>query len=119
MLLSETEIRRSLELAKEAFPRFRAWQFNNEVSEFHSGFAVWGELVLDKDTMSPRRFFVTFDVYKSGWKGHLSIGKNNYMWSSADFGDACLLDTDSCATLELAISALKHQTAQLFELIAH
>ena len=37
-----------------------------------------------------------------------------YFWSRADFGHAYLVDTDSCATLEDAISKLKKQMAELF-----
>ncbi|MEM1169395.1 MAG: hypothetical protein AAGJ08_10070 [Cyanobacteria bacterium P01_H01_bin.35] len=37
------------------------------------------------------------------------------MWSSADFGDAHLLDTDDCDSLEDAITALKVEMKQLFQ----
>ncbi|MBV8523748.1 MAG: hypothetical protein JOY71_16770, partial [Acetobacteraceae bacterium] len=62
----------------------------------------------------PRIFFVTFDAYEASWAGHLSIGKPCYFWSSADCGDANLLDTRPCATLEDAITSLKRQMADLF-----
>src|SRR5260221_990563 len=99
MLLDETEVKRSLKLAKAAFPHFAHWKYNNQVNESYTGFAHWGEFVLDADDTMPRRFFVTFDTYEDQWKGHLSIGQHNYFWSSADFGDASLLDTNPCATL--------------------
>lgn len=114
MLLEEGEIRRSLELAKAAFPRFGEWDYNNEVNESYPGFALWGEFVPDPDDSSPRHFFVTFDIYAKKWKGTLSIGQHSYFWSSADFGDAVLLDAEPCATLEMAIATLKMQIGNLF-----
>jgi len=36
-----------------------------------------------------------------------------YWWTSADVGDAHLLDTEACATLEDAIVALKAEMARL------
>ena len=118
MLLDEVEVRRSLEQAKAAFPRFANWKHNNEVNESYSGFALWGEFILDPDYMMRRRFFVTFDTYKDQWKGHLSIGQHNYFWSSADFGDASLLDTAPCATLGEGITTLKMQMADLFKALS-
>ena len=115
MLLDEIEIRRSLEQAKAAFPRFANWKYNNEANESYSGFALWGEFIVDPDDSMPRRFFVTFDTYRNQWRGHLSIGQHTYFWSSADFGDASLLDTVPCATLGVAMETLKMQIADLFK----
>jgi hypothetical protein len=115
VLLDEPEICRLLELVKAAFPRFGVWKYNNEVNAEYSGFALWGEFVSDPTDTMPRRFFVTFDNYRAKWKGHLTIGKHTFFWSSADFGDACLVDTIPCATLEDAIRMLKVQSADLFK----
>jgi hypothetical protein len=115
MLLKPAEIRRSLEHVKTAFPRFSKWEHANEEDEEHLGFAVWGEFVPDMNEDLPRRFFVTLDTYKADWKGHLTIGQHCYFWTSADFGDAQLLDTEPCESLEDAIAALKRQIADLFE----
>lgn len=114
MILDKPEIRRSLEVVKAAFPRFADWKYNNEANESYSGFALWGEFVADRGETMPRRFFVTFDTYKQKWRGHLSIGQHNYFWSSADFGDANLLGTNECATLEEAIAALRAGIADFF-----
>jgi hypothetical protein len=63
----------------------------------------------------PRLFFVTFDTHETSWSGHLTIGQHCFFWSSADVGDAHLLDTDPCSTLEDAITALKRQIVDLFD----
>ena len=47
------------------------------------------------------------------WSGHLTIGQHFYFWTSADAGDAHLLDTEECATLEDAIVALTAEIARL------
>jgi hypothetical protein len=62
----------------------------------------------------PRYFFITFDTYEETWHGHLTIGQPCYLWSSADVGDAHLLDTESCKTIEDAIEALKAEIVNLF-----
>src|SRR5271166_1549297 len=103
MLLTETEVQRCLALVKLAFPRFGAWEFMNERNHDYVGFSVWGRCEVRSGTMHSPSFFVTFDSYKSTWKGHRSVGKHCYYWSSADVGDAYLLDTEPCATLEHAI----------------
>ena len=41
------------------------------------------------------------------------FGSTDYFWTSADVGDAHLLDTEECATLEEAIVALKAEIARL------
>ena len=117
MLLTKAKVRRSLKVVKAAFPRFGDWEFINEIDESHPGFALWGVFVssADDDDFMPRRFFVTFDIYGTSWRGYLSIGQHSYFWSSADFGDAVLLDTESCATLEDAITMLKSRMVDLFE----
>jgi hypothetical protein len=114
MILNEHQIRQSLDTAKAAFPRFGNWQYNNEENPDYCGFALWGELVQDETESMPRHFFLTFDTYKKKWRGHLTIGQHQYFWSSADFGDANLLGTDECATLEEAIAALRAEIADFF-----
>jgi hypothetical protein len=107
MLLTEAEIQRCLALVKAAFPRFAPWEFVNARNDHYAGVCVWGCCQVGPETMRSPRFFVTFDSCKGKWKGHLSVGKHCYYWSSADVGDAHLLDTELCPTLEQAISALK------------
>jgi hypothetical protein len=63
----------------------------------------------------PRSFFITFDTFETTWSGHLTIGQHCFFWSSADVGDAHLLDTGPCATLEEALATLKHQIVELFD----
>jgi hypothetical protein len=114
VLLTDPEIRRSLERVKAAFPGFAQWDYNNEINESYPGFSLWGEFVPDPKEPMPRSFFITFDTHVATWSGHLSIGKHRYFWSSADCGDAYLVDAGPCATLEDAITSLKQQMADLF-----
>ena len=118
MLLSKAEIRESIACVKAAFPRFTKWKHHNEIDDSYPGFALWGEYVPDPKDDMPRYFFITFDVYEKMWSGHLTIGQHSYFWSSADFGDAHLVDSDPCATLEEAITSLKNQMATLFIALA-
>jgi hypothetical protein len=115
VLLNAAEIRRSVQRVKTAFRRFVNWEYINEVDDSHMGFSVWGEFVADPIEPMPRRFFITFGTYQATWTGHLTIGQHCFFWSSADVGDAHLLATDPCATLADAITALKHQIAELFD----
>lgn len=65
--------------------------------------------------LMPRRFFITFDKnYENKWQGCLTIGQHSYLWSSADVGDAHLLDTELCETLEEAIVVLKAKMLELW-----
>ncbi len=114
MVLTELEIRSSLTQAKAAFPHFSNWEYDNEVKDPYSEFSLWGEFVADPDDSLPRSFFVTFDTHQLTWRGHLTIGKHCYLWSDADFGDAHLVDTDPCATLQDAIASLKRRMTDLF-----
>ncbi len=114
MILTPPEIRGSLERARAAFPRFSGWDHHNAIDESYPGFSLWGEYIPKPDEPMPQSFFVTFDTGETSWAGHLSIGKPCYFWSSADCGDANLLDTGPCATLEDAIASLKRQMADLF-----
>ncbi len=114
MLLTETQIRQSLERVGNSFPRFGDWEYNNEINASYSGFAVWGHFILDPNDSMPKRYFVTFDTCGDDWRGYLTIGQPCYMWSSADCGDAFLLDTDSCPTLDDAIKGLKAKIEDMF-----
>ncbi len=114
MVLTESEIRSSLEQARVAFPRFSNWDHKHEVDESYSGFALWGEFVPERNQSMPQSFFVTFDTYQMTWTGHLTVGKHYYFWSDADCGDAHLVDAGSCATLEEAMTSLKRRITDLF-----
>jgi hypothetical protein len=63
----------------------------------------------------PRRFFITLDTYEQQWSGHLTIGQPTYLWSSADMGDAHLVDSDPCDSIEGAIASLKVELKKLFD----
>lgn len=64
----------------------------------------------------PRRFFITLDTdHEDKWQGCLTIGLHSYLWSSADMGDAHLVNTETCETLEKAITALKAKILELFQ----
>ena len=76
MFLNETELKRSQELVKAAFPRFSHWQFANNADEYHSGFSIWGEYTVEHDDTESTTFFATFDAYGESWNGHLSVGKH-------------------------------------------
>jgi len=112
MLLSEAEVQRCLTLVERAFPRFNQWEFVNEPDESYSGFCVWGRYQANPDSSSPG-FFVTFCSSRNRWTGHLTVGKHCYYWSSADVGDAHLLGTDACSTIEESIVALKRSIQDL------
>jgi len=113
MLLTEAEIQRCRALVAAAFPGFAHWGFINERNDSYSGFCIWARYTAKPKTSPSPSFFVTFDTYKENWKGHLTVGKHCYFWSSADVGDAHLLDTEPCATLEEAITELKRRIGGL------
>ena len=111
MILKEEEIPKVLNKVKIAFPNFTNWEYNNKIDEYqmYFGFSLWGEYVSNS-----KHFYVTFNIFDKTWSGTLSIGKPDYYWSSADFGDACLVNTREYKTLEKAISMLKKRIADLF-----
>src|SRR5262245_16334875 len=113
MILPESELQRCRALVASAFPRFGSWEFVNAPHRDYVGFTIWGRYRSGSERQAPV-FFVTFDRPKEQWVGHLTVGKHSYFWSSADFGDASLLYTDRCATLEEAIAALKRRIAAVF-----
>jgi hypothetical protein len=115
MLLTESEIQQVMEQVKTAFPNFTDWEYNNEKNAEYFGFSVWGELVINPEEIMPRRFFITLDKnHENKWQGCLTIGQHSYLWSSADVGDAHLLDTEPSETLEEAIVALKAKMLELW-----
>lgn len=114
VILTAPEIQESLLQAAAAFPRCSRWDYNNEINDAYAGFSLWGEFSPEAEEPGPRRFFVTFDPHGSTWRGHLSIGKPCYYWSSADLGDAHLAGTNDCETQEGAISSLRREMVDLF-----
>jgi hypothetical protein len=114
VILSPSEIQRSLGQAQAAFPHFSHWKHHNKVDESYSGFALWGEFVHDPEGPAPSSFFITFDTHGTTWTGHLTIGQHCYFWTSTDCDDAFLVDSCACTTLEDAIASLKRRIADLF-----
>ncbi|NDJ25708.1 hypothetical protein GS682_29770 [Nostoc sp. B(2019)] len=115
MILTESEIQQVLEQVKAAFPNLTDWEYNNEKNAEYFGFSIWGQFVINPEELMPRRFFITLDTYEDKWQGCLTIGQHSYLWSSADVGDAHLVDTERCETLEEAIAALKAKITELFQ----
>ncbi|MBN3992619.1 MAG: hypothetical protein HWQ36_19420 [Nostoc sp. NMS2] len=117
MILTESEIKQVLEQVQAAFPNLTNWEYNNEKNDEYFGFSVWGEFVINtEELIMPRRFFITLDTnHEDKWQGCLTIGQPSYLWSSADVGDAHLVDTEPSDTLEEAISALQAKISELFQ----
>jgi hypothetical protein len=115
MFLADYEIQHALARVQAAFPSFTQWAYINASDDERSldGFALWGQWVLHPEELMPRHFYITFATHAEHWSGHLTIGQQYYLWTSADVGDAHLLDTAECATLEEAIVALKAEMARL------
>ncbi|WP_225225982.1 hypothetical protein [Komarekiella delphini-convector] len=90
-----------------------SWRSLDEKNEEYFGFSIWGQLVINPEELMPQRFFITLDTYEDKWQGCLTIGQHSYLWSSADAGDAHLVDTEPSETLEEAISALKAKIVDL------
>lgn len=102
-----------MQQATAAFPHLTNWQYTNEKDGESFGFTLWGEYVLQVQELLSRHFYITFATYEDTWSGHLTIGQHYYLWSSADMGDAHLLDTDACNTLAEAIAALQEAITSL------
>jgi hypothetical protein len=116
VLLTEPEIQQVLEQVQAAFPNLTEWEYNNEKNGEYFGFSVWGHFVNNPEELMPRRFFITLDTnHEDKWEGCLTIGQHSYLWSSADVGDAHLVNTEPCETLQEAIAALKAKIAELFQ----
>ncbi len=115
MFLTNNELQQAIETVKTAFPYFSDWQYINEPDSDYLGFTMWGKFVINSDEIMSRIFFITFNKYQEKWSGTLTIGQHNYFWSSADFGDAHLLNTtDNYDLLEDAIAALKTEILKFF-----
>jgi hypothetical protein len=112
-MLTELEIKKNSEQVKVAFPHLTNWEYNNEKNQEYFGFSIWGQFTVNPDSLMPSSFYVTFDIYEDRWRGYLTIGLPSYLWSSADVGDAHLLDTERCESLGEAIAALKIKIAEL------
>ncbi|TLY38788.1 MAG: hypothetical protein E6K60_00005 [Nitrospirae bacterium] len=80
--------------------------------------ALWGQWVLHPEEPMARHFYITFATHAAHWSGHLTIGQHYYWWTSADVGDAHLLDTEEYATLEEAIVALQAEMARLCHVLS-
>jgi hypothetical protein len=115
MILTEPEIKQVIEKAKIAFPNFTDWEYNNEKNSEYFGFALWGEFVPDPEVLLSRRFYITLETYEEKWRGNLTIGQHSYLWSSADMGDAHLLCTDDCESVDEVILQLKSEMLKLFQ----
>lgn len=115
MLLTEAEIQQVLEQVKIAFPHFTNWEYKNEKNQQYFGFSVWGKFVVNPEEIMPRTFFITLDQnHEDKWQGCLTIGQHSYLWFSADAGDAHLVNTAPCESLEQAIVELKAKMVELF-----
>lgn len=70
----------------------------------------------NRRTNNATAVFITLDTnHEDKWQGCLTIGLHSYLWSSADVGDAHLVNTDPCETLEQAVAALKTKISDLFQ----
>ena len=124
MLLTELEIQQVLEQVQAAFPNLTDWEYNIEKNDEYFGFSVWGQLIVNpEELIMPRRFFITLDTYEDKWQGCLTIGQPSYLWSSADAGDAHLVDTEPSETLQEAMPSATSRTnaelkAKIAELLA-
>lgn len=124
MLLTEPEIQQVLEQVQAAFPNLTDWEYNIEKNDEYFGFSVWGQLIVNpEELIMPRRFFITLDTYEDKWQGCLTIGQPSYLWSSADAGDAHLVDTEPSETLQEAMPSATSRTnaelkAKIAELLA-
>lgn len=119
MLLSAQALQQAMTCVQAAFPAFTDWEYTNDPDEHTLGeHTIWGRLVLDPEEIMPRCFYITFATYQDHWTGYLTIGQHAYMWTSADFGDAYLLQTTACPTLEAALVALQAEIARLFRALS-
>ena len=115
MFLADHDIQHALQRVQAAFPSFTQWAYTTASEDETSldGCSLWGQWVLRPEAFMARHFSITFTTHAEHWSGHLTIGQHYYWWTSADVGDAHLLDTEACATLEEAIVALKAEMAHL------
>ena len=116
--LDEVDIPAVPDTVKTHFPHLTDWEYHNNVDDDYLGFAVWGEFTLRPDEEIAPRFFITFSLGPDGWQGDLTVGKPAYFWTSADVGDADLLNAPPCATLEEAIATLRQAMHSLAQAVA-
>jgi hypothetical protein len=69
--------------------------------------------VLRREAYTARHFSIRLATHADHWRGHLTTGQPYYCWTSADGGEAHLLNTEVYATLEEAIVALQAAIARL------
>ena len=81
----------------------------NEKNQDYDGFSIWGGFKLDPEELMSAWLFVTLSKRSNHRQGCLTAGKHSYYWSSTEIGDAHLLATGNCATLDMAIVSLKKQ----------
>lgn len=113
MWLTTLDVQQTLEKAQAAFPHLTDWQYANAADGEHDDFTLWGRWSMaDDDPLLVRNFFITFETYQDTWCGHLTVGQHAYLWTSADFGDAYLVDTAPCPTFDEAVAVLKRNIAQ-------
>ena len=117
MILSATEIQNAMNAVKVRFPDVTDWRYHNDIDEDFLGFTLWGTFALAPDDLTAKRFYITFTQGPDGWQGDLTVGQPAYFWTSADAGDAYLLDTPPCVTLEEAITALKDATRRFARVV--
>ena len=113
LFLTALEIQQAIQQAQTAFPALTGWQYKNETDGEYFGFSLWGQYVPRAQEPMPKHFFITLDTYEAYWYGHFTIGQPCYLWSSADVGDAHLIDTDACTTLAHAIATLQGEIGSL------
>ncbi|HAC65749.1 MAG TPA: hypothetical protein DCF68_20020, partial [Cyanothece sp. UBA12306] len=58
MILTDTQIEQVIKQAKNSFPNFTDWEYNNEENSEYFGFSLWGKFVLDPEARFPRNFFI-------------------------------------------------------------
>lgn len=118
MILSEAEIQHVVAQAQTAFPAFAEWTYHNAKNEDYFGFSLWGSFRPNPEVLMPHTFFITLATYEQQWTGHFTIGQHAYLWSSADMGDAHLVDSDACDSVEGAIASLKTEIKKLFDALS-
>jgi hypothetical protein len=108
----------ALNVMKAHFPRLSDWDYHEQADQDDRGLTVWGTYAPYPEVLMGPCYFVTFTQVQGAWRGEFTVGKPAYYWSSANVGDAQLLWTASCATLENAITALKQAIRQFVDVFA-
>ncbi|MCP5124877.1 MAG: hypothetical protein H6973_04350 [Gammaproteobacteria bacterium] len=107
-----------LNVMKAHFPRLSDWDYHEQADPDYRGLTVWGAYAPDPDALTGPCYFVTVTQVQGAWRDDFTVGKPACCWSSANVGDAQLLDTPECATLEEAITALKQAIRQFVDVFA-